>query len=111
MGLFFKTKGVSKMELTQEQKAKRYDVLEKALYDFLLRKIADAKYDDSEVKTYQVLDEWMSNVDCSDLLPEDVYQLFDVILDEGFENYYGERASTLPYLKKKYQEFQKKIGG
>lgn len=95
--------------LTTEQKAKRYDVLQDALLEFLEKKIADAKYDDPETKETNILDDWIYAVDDSALLPEDIYYLLDTILNEQYMAYKGEGVSTIKYLKEKYNNFMKKI--
>lgn len=97
-------------KITQEQKAKRYDVFEKAILNYLERKISDAKYDDSETRSVDVVYSWISEIDESGLLPEDAYYLLDTILFENFEEYQGDNGSTLPYFKKKIEDFKKKIG-
>ena len=106
-----KMKGNIMTQLTTEQKAKRYEVLEKALLDFWEQKIADAQYDDHQITRERVMYDWMYDVDGSSLLPEDAYYLFDTILNEHFDNYYGESVNTISFLKEKYQNFQKRIGG
>ena len=97
------------IKLTIEQKAKRYEVFENALLKFLDEKIADARCDDSEVRGSDVVYEWISEVDDSSLLPEDAYYLIDTILFENFREYHGESACTLPYFKKKFEDFKKRI--
>ena len=97
-------------KLTTDQKAKRYEVFEKAILNFLERKIEDAKYDEPETRSVDVVYSWVSDVDDSGLLPEDAYYLIDTILYESFNEYQGDNGSTLPYFKKKIADFKKKIG-
>lgn len=95
--------------LTVEQKAKRYDVLQDSLLEFLEKKIADAKYDNSEMTTEYVLDDWMDEVDMTALLPQDLYRLFDVILDEQYMKYRGLGSYPNEELQREHKEFMKKI--
>lgn len=105
-------------KLTLEQKAKRYDYLEKELLTFLEQQIADAKYDDSHTKYVDVLEEWIDHVDFhNDIVPRGIYLLFDKILDENYGKYIsnGKFLSVadigLKNISKEYKAFEKKIGG
>lgn len=99
-------------KLTQEQKAKRYDYLEKELLKFLEQNIADAKCDDADTKYENVLEEWIDRVDVnSDIVPRGIYLLFDKILDENYGNYMSIGNIIIESYRQEYKEFEKKIGG
>lgn len=100
-------------ELTLEQKAKRYDYLEKSILDFLEKNIADYKYDEGDDAPYvNVLEEWMDKADLnSDIVPRGVYLLFDKILDENYGKYMSIGNIIIESYRKEYKEFEKKIGG
>ncbi|MBR2578875.1 MAG: hypothetical protein IKE41_01895 [Clostridia bacterium] len=99
-----------KKELTIEQKAKRYDYFEKVLIEFLERRIDDSKYNESEHDTNDYLQDWISQIDDSDLLPDGVYMLLDKILDENYGCFVSMKNTFFEYLKNRYFKFEKEIG-
>lgn len=100
-------------KLTLEQKAKRYDYLEKSILDFLEKHIADYKYDVGDDAPYvDVLEEWIDHVDSNDdIVPRGVYLLFDKILDENYGKYMSIGNISIDSYKQEYKEFEEKIGG
>ena len=98
-------------KLTTEQKAKRYDFLEKELLTFLEQQIADEKYDDSDTKYEDVLEEWIDHIDFNnDLIPHGIYLLFDKILSENYEKFLSIGNISIKSVRDEYKEFEKKIG-
>ena len=103
------------MNLTQEQKAKRYDYLESCIFEFLQDKAQDEKAVDSTVRTIDVVNKWLDKVDLNDdIIPQGIYFLLDKILKESYDGYVSMK-SCLDIMQKseqlKYMNFEKKIGG
>lgn len=98
-------------KLTTEQKAKRYEVFEKALLAYLNEKADDAQYDDEDTLRSDVVADWLDQVDDSSLFPHDIYLLLDKIIDENFAGYFPMRMCTLESVKKECAEFEQRIGG
>lgn len=99
-------------KLTIEQKAKRYDYLVNELITFLDQHIEDEKYDDSDTKYVEVLEEWIDHVDFNDdLIPHGIYLLFDKILDENYGKFLSIGNISIKSVRDEYKEFEKKIGG
>lgn len=99
-------------KLTQEQKAKRYDYIENAILSFLEEKIENAKYDDPSVRRVDVAEKWIDRIDFhGDIIPREVYLIFDKILDEHFDKFIPLSACIIESIKKEYKEFEEKIGG
>lgn len=96
------------MNLTLEQKAKRYDYLENALYNFLEQKIADSKYNGEDLTEADVVENWLNEVDVNaDIIPHELYLLFDKICDENYPDFISSR--NYPLTKPEYLQFEQKI--
>jgi len=94
-------------KLTTEQKAKRYEYLERAILEFLDKKIEDYKYDEGDnAPAIDVVDNWMDKVDFNDdVIPYSLYMLFDKIMDEEFYTYHSFAKD-----RKEYKQFEQQIG-
>lgn len=96
-------------KLTTEQKAKRYEVFEKALLAYLNEKADDAQYDDEDTLRSDVAADWLDKME--DFVPQDIYLLLDTIINEHFEGYFPMKMSVLESVRKECAEFEQRIGG
>ena len=98
-------------KLTLEQKAKRYDYLEKVL----LKKIQDM-VDDSEQygdgDWWIDVDKFMDDVD--NAVPKGVFYLLDKIVGESYSEFYSMESfissCEIELFKKEYESFLREIG-
>lgn len=108
-------------ELTQAQKAKRYDYIAKALLKFLDERVDERKQEFEEESNYPctaVVDDWLNDVDYNaNVIPSDIYLLLEQMVSEWFPNHLSRFESvwnTEEDIKQKIKErneFYKLIGG
>lgn len=98
-------------KLTQEQKAKRYDYIEKAVLDLLEKRIEDEKYNDPSLSVIDVLEEFMEKLDMNDdIVARGLYLICDKICKENYPKFMSIGDCVLPSLKEEYKKFEEEIG-
>ena len=99
-------------KLTQKQKALRYEYIERAILDFLDKKIDSVRENEAEgqyTPVSHIVDEWIDEVDKNDnVIPKQLFFLFDRICDENFFTY--DSYKNVSYLNKQFDEMNKQIG-
>jgi hypothetical protein len=107
-------------ELTEKQKAKRYDYIADALLKFLDKRIEDRKqeFEEENYPCTAVVDDWLNDVDNNDdVIPFDIYLLLEQMVTEWFPNHLSRFESvwnTEEDIKEKIKarnEFYRLIGG
>lgn len=99
-------------ELTIEQKAKRYEYIEKCVRKFLEETIEEKQYDDRSARDIDILEWWIDQVDFnSDIIPRGLYLIFDKICKETYYDFMSIGECSLRGCKQEYEVFEKEIGG
>lgn len=100
-------------KLSMEQKAKRYEYIEKAFLEIIDAQIeSNASMYGEEASAIDAVENYMDAVNSrDDIIPKKIFYMLDKICDEEFYSYVS--LKSCKYDKKtveEYSEFEKEIG-
>jgi hypothetical protein len=98
-------------QLTQEQKAKRYDYIEKAFLALLEERIEEKKIEERFISDADVVEGVMDKIDLNDdIIARGIYLIFDKICTENYLKFMSIGECVLKSYKEEYKKFEEEIG-